>query len=290
MSTPILPFAVWASGTNQNSIPANDNSLRNQILNGLVIGVEDDAPGGDADGDIYIVGDTPAGAFATFDEFDLAIYMDGTWYAFAPAEGVVVNVAGTLKAWDGAAYVDAGGGAVDSVNGQTGTVSLALEDLDDVDAAAPTDGDALTWDSGTGKWVPAAPPSGTAWGAITGTLSAQTDLQSALDGKAPAGVNVQSTASTATLTPTYSNDVAEVTAQSAALTIANPSGTAVDGHGLVIRIKDNGTARALTWGSDYRAIGVTLPTTTVLGKQHYIACIRNSAAGKMDVVAVGVEA
>lgn len=56
MSNPILPFAVWESGTNQNSIPANDNSLRHQILNGMVLAVEDDAPGGDSDGDIYIVG------------------------------------------------------------------------------------------------------------------------------------------------------------------------------------------------------------------------------------------
>lgn len=171
MSTPILPFAVWASGTNQNSIPANDNSLRNQILNGLVIGVEDDAPGGDADGDIYIVGDTPAGAFAVFDEFDLAIYMSGTWYAFAPADGIVVNVAGTLKTWDGAAYIDAGGGAVDSVNGQTGAVSLALDDLSDVDAIAPTDGHALTWNSSAGKWEPAAPSGG-----MSNPMSAVGDL------------------------------------------------------------------------------------------------------------------
>lgn len=158
MSTPILPFAVWASGTNQNSIPANDNSLRNQILNGLVIGVEDDAPGGDADGDIYIVGDTPAGAFAAFDEFDLAIYMDGTWYAFAPTVGVVVNVAGALKRWDGSAYVSAGGGAVDSVNGKTGAVSLALGDLSDVSASSPTTTYVLTWNGSV--WVPAAPSGG----------------------------------------------------------------------------------------------------------------------------------
>ena len=133
MSTPILPFAVWQSGTNQNSIPANDNSLRNQILNGLVIGVENDAPGGDADGDIYIVGDTPAGAFAGFDEFDLTIYMGGTWYAFAPVDGVVVNVAGTLKTWDGSAYVDAatgGGGGSDLIDVQTPTNASGTVTLD----------------------------------------------------------------------------------------------------------------------------------------------------------------
>ncbi len=133
MSTPILPFAVWASGTNQNSIPANDNSLRNQILNGLVIGVENDAPGGDADGDIYIVGDTPAGAFASFDEHDLVIYMDGNWYAFAPVDGVCVNIAGALNQWDGSAYVavatGGGGGGSDVIDVETpsnvsGTVTL----------------------------------------------------------------------------------------------------------------------------------------------------------------------
>lgn len=116
MSTPILPFAVWQSGTNQNSIPANDNSLRNQILNGLVIGVENDAPGADADGDIYIVGDTPAGAFASFDEHDLVIYDSGAWYAFAPVSGICVNIAGALNQWDGSAYVavtTGGGGGSD---------------------------------------------------------------------------------------------------------------------------------------------------------------------------------
>lgn len=110
MSTPILPFAVWQAGTNQNSIPANDNSLRNQILNGYVIGVANDEAGGDSDGDIYIVGSSPSGVFASFDEHDLAIYAGGTWYAFAPVEGIVVNLAGDAKYWDGADYVDWGGG------------------------------------------------------------------------------------------------------------------------------------------------------------------------------------
>lgn len=36
----------------------------------------------------------------------------------------------------------------------------ALDDLDDVDAAAPNDGDVLTFDDGSGDWVPAAPSGG----------------------------------------------------------------------------------------------------------------------------------
>lgn len=104
MSTPILPFAVWAPGQNQNSIPANDNSRRNQILNGLVIGTANDEST-PTDGDAYIVGSAPTGAFATFDEFDLVIYDSGTWYAYAPVEGIIVNLAGAAVQWDGSAYV-----------------------------------------------------------------------------------------------------------------------------------------------------------------------------------------
>lgn len=112
MSTPILPFAVWAPGTNQNSIPANDNALRQWIQNGLIISESTDAqPGSPADGDAYIMTGAATGAqWATFDQFDLAIYSDGSWYAYAPVEGLVVNVAGALKQWDGAAYVAIGGG------------------------------------------------------------------------------------------------------------------------------------------------------------------------------------
>lgn len=48
-----------------------------------------------------------------------------------------------------------GGGAVDSVNGQTGTVSLDLDDLTDVDTTTdpPDADDVLAWDGVT--WTPA---------------------------------------------------------------------------------------------------------------------------------------
>jgi hypothetical protein len=80
------------------------------------------------------------------------------------------------------------------------------------------------------------------------------------------------------------------TAQAQALTIAAPTGTPVNGQRLIIRIKDNGTARALTWNAIFRVIGVTLPTTTVISKLHYIGCVYNSDTPKWDVVAVGAEA
>lgn len=102
--------------------------------------------------------------------------------------------------------------------------------------------------------------------------------------------SIQSVTSSATVTPTFSDDMVKVTAQAAALALANPTGTAVPGWGLAIRIKDNGTARAITYGTQYRAIGVTLPTTTVISKTLYLGCIWNSDDTKLDVVAVAQEA
>jgi len=103
--------------------------------------------------------------------------------------------------------------------------------------------------------------------------------------------NVQTVIDAATITPVATtDDVVDVTAIAQAFTIAAPTGTVANGQKLLIRIKDNGTARAITWNAIYRAIGVTLPATTVLSKTHYIGAVYNSNATKWDVVAVGVEA
>lgn len=100
----------------------------------------------------------------------------------------------------------------------------------------------------------------------------------------------QTVISAATVTPTADNDIVTITAQAAALTLANPSGSPVQGQGMVIRIKDNATARAISYGNQYRAIGVTLPTTTVIGKTTYLSMIYNATDTKWDVLAVGQEA
>ncbi|WP_206689882.1 hypothetical protein, partial [Streptococcus pseudopneumoniae] len=78
-----------------------------------------------------------------------------------------------------------------------------------------------------------------------------------------------------TLTPDAGYDAYHVTALAAPLTIANPTGTWADGQGCVIRIKDDGTARALSFGSNYVAFDATLPTTTVASKEIYIAFLYN---------------
>jgi hypothetical protein len=76
-----------------------------------------------------------------------------------------------------------------------------------------------------------------------------------------------------------------ITAQAAALTLANPTGSPLQGQKLVVRIKDDGTARGISFGTEYRALGVTLPTTTVISKTMYLGFIRNDTDTKWDLVA-----
>lgn len=81
-----------------------------------------------------------------------------------------------------------------------------------------------------------------------------------------------------------------ITAQAGDLKFNNPSGTPTEGQQLIIRIKDSGSPRALTYDTQFRAIGVTLPTTTVTSKTHYLGCVFNSTDTKWDVLAIGAEA
>lgn len=111
-----------------------------------------------------------------------------------------------------------------------------------------------------------------------------------VDTKAPLNPRVQSITSSATVTPTSTNDIVTITAQAVALTLANPTGTFAEGQALMIRIKDNGTARAITFGSNYRAIGVTLPTTTTVSKTIYLGVIYNSTDAKWDVLGINLQA
>lgn len=59
---------------------------------------------------------------------------------------------------------------------------------------------------------------------------------------------------------------------------------------LLFRIKDDGTARTITWGSSFESKGVTLPTTTVSGKVLTIGFIYDSVTSKWGCVASAQEA
>ena len=101
---------------------------------------------------------------------------------------------------------------------------------------------------------------------------------------------VQSVTSSSTVTPLSINDLVIITAQAVGLTLANPTGIFTEGQALMIRIKDNGTARTIAFDTNYRAIGVTLPTTTVISKTLYLGIIYNSTDSKWDILGYNIQA
>lgn len=83
-------------------------------------------------------------------------------------------------------------------------------------------------------------------------------------------------------------DQFNITALAAAITsmTSGLSGTPTDGQKLLIRIKDNGTARAIAWGTSFLASGAAaLPTTTVISKTHLVGFIYDGVATKWICVA-----
>ena len=105
---------------------------------------------------------------------------------------------------------------------------------------------------------------------------------------------VNTATSTATLSwNSNSYEQYQLTAMAADTTINADSGTPSNAQKIMFRFKDNGTARTLTWttGSSkaFRAIGVTLPTTTTINKTTYVGAIYNSADDRWDVIATAQE-
>ena len=112
-----------------------------------------------------------------------------------------------------------------------------------------------------------------------------------LPSSAPSDPRTVSTVSTATLIiDSSTTDQSIITAQAEGLTIGVPTGTPVEGRKLIIRIKDDGTNRALTWNAIFEVIGVTLPTTTTANKTIYVGLIYNGTSTKWDVIAVKEQA
>lgn len=103
---------------------------------------------------------------------------------------------------------------------------------------------------------------------------------------------VGTVASGATITPVTTVDMYTVTALTDNTTIAAPSGSAIDGQTLVIRITDGGTAKTIAWNATYTPIGVTLPTSSAgsATKAYYVGCKYNNQLSRWDVLAVARQA
>lgn len=102
-------------------------------------------------------------------------------------------------------------------------------------------------------------------------------------------IGVVSTVTAGSITPAADTDIVRGAALAAALTIANPLANPIDGWGMVVELKDNGTSRALTWGTMYASRCASLPTATVAGKQHVLCFGFNSADGKLYCDAAAVQ-
>jgi hypothetical protein len=97
--------------------------------------------------------------------------------------------------------------------------------------------------------------------------------------------NAQVVTSSATVTPAATDVLVIVTAQTAGITFANPTGTPQQGQKLMIRLKDSGTTRAISFGTQYRAMGNALPTATTASKTIYMGFQYNSTDTKWDLIA-----
>lgn len=93
--------------------------------------------------------------------------------------------------------------------------------------------------------------------------------------------SVQTVTSSATVTPNIdTEDELVVTALAVPLTINAPTGTPYNTQPYIVRISDDGTARALTWNSAYSGTG--LPSTTIVGQTLYIPLMYNSTTAKYE--------
>lgn len=112
----------------------------------------------------------------------------------------------------------------------------------------------------------------------TGTLSTLAGTETLTNKR----VTKRVTTITSSATPTVNTDncdCVDITALAADITsmTTNLSGTPTNFQSLIFRIKDDGTARAITWGASFAANGVALPTTTVISKLLTVGFIWNGS-------------
>lgn len=162
---------------------------------------------------------------------------------------------------------------IDAASGEINTYALSQ--------VSATDGQALVWNTSNSRWQPGGDfvsPSGT-----------QTLTNKRIN---PRSVNASATSGT--ITPDgNTTDIYVAEGLTSGITINTPSGTPVNGQKLLIRLKDDGTGRSITWTTTsgaFRAVGITLPTTTVATKTSYVGCVYNSADSFWDAIAVVTQA
>jgi len=194
---------------------------------------------------------------------------------------------------------------IETWRGQCNTVkseiNTAVADVEAAQTAAENASAATLWVSGgpfTAGQVRYSPTTYQTYRCIqnnSGTTDPQSDTTNWT--KISSGGSPRISSTTTDTTPLAWNsdlyDMTILTAQAEAFTISADAGSPVHGQKHLFRFEDDGTPRAITWttGSSkaFRAIGVTLPTTTIASKIVYIGCVYNSTDSRWDAIAVGQE-
>jgi len=209
------------------------------------------------------------------------------------ADGTLAKA--TLTASTGVTITNGDGTITISATGSGGTVTAvtASSPLASSGGTAPN----ITIQDGTTSQKGAVQLENSVSSTSTTTAATPSSVKTAYDLAAAAQPKVRAVAAGATsgtITPNAdTTDLFVAEGLTGSVTLGVPTGSLLNGQKLLIRLKDNGTARGISWTATtggYRALGVTLPTTTVLSKITYVGCVYNSADSFWDVVATVTQA
>lgn len=226
----------------------------------------------------------PDGANITTSTIDTTatqvVDVTATWATADPANTITGSIA-TIADGTGGSVTDSGGSLTSNSvvlgAGNNDTKVVAGITTDGVSqlvlGVAGTSVGSVVYKNTTSGTITVSPPTG-ALGSVAVTLPGASDT---LVGKATTDtltnkrITARVTTITSSGTPTVNSDNADcvtITAQAAAITsmTTNLSGTPNNFDQLEFRVKDDGTARAITWGASFATGTGTLPTTTVASK------------------------